>query len=58
MAVRFKGRLEVGKGDTYGDSTGVAGDFGLSDLQDGGENDGGQHWVEVWDLPAGLPGAG
>lgn len=58
VAVRSKGRLEVGKEDVHGDSTGVAGDFGLSDLQDAGETHDGQQRVKVRDVPPDLSGAG
>ena len=46
-----------GNGEADGDSERVAGDFGLSDLQDARQTYPGQFRVEVCDLPAGLSGA-
>jgi hypothetical protein len=51
-------RVEERNGELHGNTEGVAGDFGLSDLQDAGCAYAGQFGVDVLDVPEGLSGAG
>jgi len=58
VTVRVEWRIDDGNGEAHGNSAKVAGDFGLSDLQDACQTYAGQPGLEVRDLPAGLSGAG